>query len=310
MLSTMINPKMRGITFDQLRTFSEVIEQASFTAAGDHLGLSQPAVSQQIRLLEKRFGVRLIERVGRKARPTSAGAILLSYARMILDAMASAETEMAPYVKGTMGKVRIGAGATVSIYFLPAVLRMLRRRFDGLEIFVTTGTVSDVLRQIEDNALDLGLVTLPAAGRMFDVSPLLEDEFVVLSSPEGPVLPRVVTAEVLSRLSVLSYEPGAQMRRIIDDWFTAAGHSVRPTMELGSVEAIKEVARAGLGVGIVPRMAVGQKSQGLRIQGMTPPLNRQVGIVVRRDKPLHRGLRETIAVIRQAAPRFSKALRS
>ncbi len=159
----MINPRMRGITFDQLRTFSEVVERASFTTAGDHLGLSQPAVSQQIRLLEKRFGVRLIERVGRKARPTSAGAVLLSYARMILDAMASAETEMAPYVKGTMGKVRIGAGATVSIYFLPAVLRMLRRRFDGLEIFVTTGTVSDVLRQIEDNALDLGLVTLRAS---------------------------------------------------------------------------------------------------------------------------------------------------
>jgi DNA-binding transcriptional LysR family regulator len=71
MLSPMINPRMRGLTFDQLRTFSEVIERASFSAAADHLGLSQPAVSQQIRLLEKRFGVRLIERVGRKARPTS-----------------------------------------------------------------------------------------------------------------------------------------------------------------------------------------------------------------------------------------------
>lgn len=85
-----------------------MVERASFTAAGDHLGLSQPAVSQQIRLLAKRFGVRLIERVGRKARPTSAGAVPLSYARMILDAMASAETEMAPFVKGTTGKVRIG----------------------------------------------------------------------------------------------------------------------------------------------------------------------------------------------------------
>ena len=153
---------MRGINFDQLRTFLEVIERASFSAAGDHLGLSQPAVSQQIRLLEKRLGVRLIERVGRKARPTSAGAILLSYARMILDAMASVETEMAPHVRGSMGRVRIGTGATASIYFLPTVLRTLRRRFDGLEIFVTTGTVTDVLRQVEDNVLDLGLVTLPA----------------------------------------------------------------------------------------------------------------------------------------------------
>lgn len=304
----MINSKMRGINFDQLRTFSEVIERASFSAAGDHLGLSQPAVSQQIRLLEKRFGVRLIERVGRKARPTSAGAILLSYSRMILDAMASVETEMAPYVKGTMGRVRIGTGATASIYFLPTVLRLLRRRFDGLEIFVTTGTVTDVLRQIEDNALDLGLVTLPAPGRMFDVSPLFEDEFVVLSSLDGPTLPRVVTAEILSRLPLVSYEPGAQMRRIIDDWFSTAGYPVKPTMELGSVEAIKEIVRAGLGTGLAPRMAVGQKSKGLRAQSLTPRLIRQVGIVVRRDKPLHRGLRETISALRQAAPRFLKTL--
>jgi DNA-binding transcriptional LysR family regulator len=306
----MINSKMRGINFDQLRTFSEVIERASFSAAGDHLGLSQPAVSQQIRLLEKRFGVRLIERVGRKARATSAGAILLSYARMILDATASVETEMAPYLRGTMGRVRIGTGATASIYFLPAVLRILRRRFEGLEIFVTTGTVTDVLRQIEENVLDLGLVTLPASGRMFDVSPIFEDEFVVLSSLDGTTLPRVVTAEVLSRLPVVLYEPGSQMRRIIDDWFSTAGYSVKPTMELGSVEAIKEVVRAGLGIGFVPRMAVGQKSQGLRIQGLTPPLIRQVGIVVRRDKPLHRGLRETISALKQAAPRFLKTLPS
>ena len=305
----MINSRVRGINFDQLRTFTEVIERASFSAAGDHLGLSQPAVSQQIRLLEKHFGVRLIERVGRKARPTSSGAILLSYGRMILDTMASAEAEMAPYVKGTMGKVRIGTGATASIYFLPTVLRTLRRRFDGLEIFVTTGTVTNVLRQIEDNVLDLGLVTLPVSGRMFDVSSLFEDEFVALSSTDAAALPRVVTAEVLSRFAIVSYEPGARMRRIVDDWFSAAGCSVKPAMELGSVEAIKEVVRAGLGVGLVPRMAVGQGSPGLRVQSLTPRLARQVGIIVRRDKPLHRGLRETISALHQAAPRFVKTLR-
>ena len=228
---------------------------------------------------------------------------------MILDAMASVETEIAPYVRGTMGKVRIGAGATASIHFLPGVLRDLRRRSDGLEIFITTGTVTDVLRQIEYIALDLGLVTLPASGRMFDVTPLLDDEFVVLSSTDGTTLPRVVTAEVLSRLPVVLYEPGSQMRRIIDDWFSAAGHSVKPTMELGSVEAINEVARAGLGMGVVPRMAVGKKFPGLRVQSLTPPLVRQVGIVVRRDKPLNRGLRGTISALKQAATSFLKTLR-
>ena len=107
------------------------------------------------------------------------------------------------------------------------------------------------------------------------------------------------------------YEPGAQTRRIVDDWFTAAGFAIRPTMELGSVEAMKELVRAGLGVGIVPRMAVEtpHRTPKLQIQSLTPRLTRSIGLVIRRDKPLHRGLRETIAALRRAAPRFSRARR-
>lgn len=299
---------MRGLNLDQLATFVEVIERGSFSAAADRLDLTQPAVSLQVRQLEKRLGVRLIERVGRRARPTPAGTELLAHARTIADAVTAAEESLAPYASGTIGRVRIGTGATACIHFLPAVLRELRRRFPKLEIIIGTGNATEVLRQLEDNALDLGLVTLPAPGRMFDVTPLLEDEFVVLSSLEGPALPRSVTAEHLVRHPIVLYEPGAQTRRIVDDWFAAAGFAIRPTMELGSVEAMKELVRAGLGFGIVPRMAVEtpHRTTKLRIQPLSPRLTRSIGLVVRRDKPLHRGLRETIAALRRAAPRYSR----
>jgi DNA-binding transcriptional LysR family regulator len=179
---------MRGLNLDQLHTFVEVIERGSFSAAADRLDLTQPAVSLQVRHLEKRLGVRLIERVGRRARPTPAGAELLAHARKIAEAVGAAEESLAPYASGTLGRVRIGTGATACIHFLPTVLRDLRRRFPKLEIIIGTGNATEVLRQLEENTLDLGLVTLPAPGRMFDVTPLLEDEFVVLSSPEGPTL--------------------------------------------------------------------------------------------------------------------------
>jgi DNA-binding transcriptional LysR family regulator len=301
---------MRGLSLDQLHTFVEVVERGSFSAAADRLDLTQPAVSLQVRQLEKRLGVRLIERVGRRAQPTPAGAELLAHARRIAQAVGAAEESLAPYASGTLGRVRIGTGATACIHFLPAVLRDLRRRFPKLEIIIGTGNATDVLRQLEENKLDLGLVTLPAPGRMFDVTPLLEDEFVVLSSPEGPTLPRSVTAQHLTRHPIVLYEPGAQTRRIVDDWFAAAGLSIRPTMELGSVEAMKELVRAGLGVGIVPRMAVDRhRTPKLQIQSLTPRLTRTIGLVIRRDKPLHRGLRETIAALRRAAPRFSRTRR-
>jgi len=133
----------------------------------------------------------------------------------------------------------------------------------------------------------------------------------VLSSPEGPTLPRTVTAQHLMRLPIVLYEPGALTRRLVDDWFATQGLTIRPTMELGSVEAMKELVRAGLGVGIIPRMAVDtpHRAPKLQIQSLTPRLTRDIGLVVRRDKPLHRGLRETIAALRQAAPRFSRKRR-
>ena len=302
---------MRGLNLDQLSTFVEVIERGSFSAAADRLDLTQPAVSLQVRQLEKRLGVRLIERVGRRARPTAAGTELLAHARLIAGAVTAAEESLAPYASGTLGRVRLGTGATACIHFLPSVLRDLRKRFPELEITISTGNATDILRQIEDNTLDLGLVTLPATGRMFDVTPLLEDEFVVLSSPEGPSLPRTVTAQHLMRLPIVLYEPGALTRRLVDEWFAAQGLAIRPTMELGSVEAMKELVRAGLGVGIIPRMAVDtpQRSPRLQIQSLTPRLTRGIGLVVRRDKPLHRGLRETIAALRRAAPRFARKRR-
>jgi DNA-binding transcriptional LysR family regulator len=294
---------MRGLSLDQLYTFIEVVERGSFSAAADRLQLSQPAVSLQIRQLEKRLGVRLIERVGRRARPTPAGAELLVHARTIAEAVSVAQHSLAPYVTGAMGRVRIGTGATAGIHFLPPVIRDLRRRFPALEVIIATGNASDIVRRLDENTLDLGLVTLPVTGRMFDVTPLIEDEFVALSSLDGTTLPRTVTAEIVARHPIILYEPGAQTRQIVDEWLSAAGFAIRPTMELGSVEAMKEMVREGLGCGVVPRMAVDgpNRDPTLRIHSLKPRLTRKIGLVIRRDKPLHRGLREMIAALRRAA---------
>ena len=119
---------MRDLRLDQLRTFTEVIAHGSFSAAAERLRLTQPAVSLQVRQLEKRLGVRLIERVGKRATPTPAGAELLDHARRIDASVAAALEGMARHAGGTFGRVRIGTRATACIYLLPPVLRDLRRR--------------------------------------------------------------------------------------------------------------------------------------------------------------------------------------
>jgi DNA-binding transcriptional LysR family regulator len=292
---------MRDLKLDQLHTFVQVIELGSFSAAAERLHVSQPAVSLQVRGLERRLGVRLVERVGKRATSTAAGTELIRHARRIEDAVAAALDGMATYASGTLGRVRIGTGATACIYLLPPALRNLRRRFPTLEITVTTGNTADVLKALDENTLDLGLVTLPAAGRMLEVTPVLEDTFVAIAAADDDRLPAVVTPAALAELPVILYEAGGNTRRIVDQWFAQAGVSVAPVMDLGSVEAIKEVVGAGLGCAVLPGSAVRRTGERVPIvsRPLSPKLQRELALVIRRDKTLTRGLQETIKALQR-----------
>jgi len=287
---------MRGLNVDQLRTFAEVVEHQSFSAAAARLGVSQPAVSLQMRQLEKRFGVRLIERVGRRAAPTAAGVEFLTHARAVEAALDAAMEAMAPHAKGAAGRVRLGTGATACIYLLPPMLRDLRQRFPSLDIMVSTGNTPDMVRAVEENRIDVAFVTLPAAGRMLDVRPVLDDEFVLVA-PRGMRLPREITAAELARLPLVQYEPGANTRRVVDEWAMRAGQALKPIMGLGSVEAMKELTGAGLGACVLPRMALRGRREPFAVRHLKPRLYRKLALVIRRDKPLTKALREMVRAI-------------
>ena len=290
---------MRRLNLDHLRAFVDVIEHGSFSAAARRLDLSQPAVSLQIRQLETWLGVRLIERVGRKSRPTAAGAELLDRARQIDAVVAGTLDAMARHATGALGRVRLGTGATACTFLLPPILRDLRRRFPTLEITVTTGNSGDMIKAVDDNLLDVGLVTLPASGRMLEITPVVEDEFVAIA-PSDQRLPSPLTAAALAALPLLLFEPAGNSRRIIDQWFARSRVAFTPVMSLGSVEAIKELVAAGLGCAILPRISMrSAKDRGsVVLRALSPPLHRKLAVVVRRDKQLTRGLRETVKALK------------
>jgi DNA-binding transcriptional LysR family regulator len=291
---------MRGLNPDHLRAFADVIERGSFSAAAEHLNLTQPAVSLQVKQLEQRLGLRLIERVGRRVTPTAAGTELLAHVRRIEGAIADALEAMADHATGVTGRVRLGTGATVCTYQLPPVLKDLRRRFPSLEVVVSTGNTNHLLKALEENALDVGLVTLPASGRIpgrvFQVTPVVEDEFVALFAAGDPRIPASATPAALAKLPIVFDEPDATTRGIVDRWFARAGLAPKPVTELGSVEAIKKVVGAGLGCSVLPRVVVAgtEKREGIVLRPLSPRLARQLGLVLRKDKPLQRGLREVV----------------
>jgi DNA-binding transcriptional LysR family regulator len=289
---------MRSLNLDQLTTFAAVVELGGFSAAADRLSLSQPAVSMQIRQLERRLGVPLLERIGRRTQPTAAGRELLPHIRRIDGAIGGALEAVGHFSRGVAGRVRLGTGATACTYLLPPSLGELRRRFPSLELMVRTGNTSDILKAVDENDLDIAVVTLPALGRSFAVEPLVEDEIVAVFN-SGSVPPQKMVAANLAMLPVVLYEQGGNSRRVIDDWFRRAGINLKPVMELGNVEAIKQLVAAGLGCGLLPHLAVSGDPAGLLIRSLAPPLHRRIAMVLRCDKTPDRALREVIAALRR-----------
>jgi DNA-binding transcriptional LysR family regulator len=289
----------KTLNLDQLKSFGLVIETGSFSAAADRLGLTQPAISLQVRQLERRLAVRLVERVGKRARATPAGMELLRHAHHIETAVDNAFDALADHASGVTGRVRLGTGATACLHFLPAVLRGLREKFPQLSVVVSTGNTDDHVRKVEENSIDLALVTLPAAGRSLTVMPVLQDEFVAIGRGDTSPLKARVTPVDLGALPLVLFEPAANTRRLVDRWFDSEGRKPQPVMELGSVEAMKEMVAAGLGYGIVPAMSMAGRGAhpDLKISRLQPRMHRTLAIVIRRDKPVSKALRSVLDAI-------------
>lgn len=291
---------MRGLNLDQLITFATVVEHGGFTEAAGRLGLTQPAVSMQIRNLEERFGVRLVERVGKRALPTAAGRDLLPFIRRLREEMEAASAAMGRHRAGQVGRVRIGTGATACIYRLPPILTALRNAHPGLEIIVVTGNTPDILDAVEGGTLDLALVTLPAGRPGLSIEPVCAEELVCVG-PRGDASPpeQAIAPTALADETLILYERGGTMRAVIDGWFMAGGIQPRPSMELGNVEAIKNLVAAGLGRSILPSVTVAgpQDCDRFAVQALTPPLIRTLGLVLRRDKVLDTGVRAMVKAI-------------
>lgn len=285
---------MQGLNLDYLKAFVTVAEHGSFSAAAEHLGLTQPAVSLQVRQLERKLNTTLIERVGRKMRPTAAGVELLGHAEIIEAVVSAAIGAVTRHASGTIGRVRLGTGATACIFLLPPLLGELRRKFPQLDITVITGTTDDIVRALEQNTIDVGLVTLPATSRALELTPVLEEEYFAVA-PRAVALPKPVSAASLRKLPLLLFEPNGSTRLIIDRWFAAADIVPRPLMSLGNVEAIKAMVIAGVGCSVLPGLAVeGGRHPDMVVRPLSPRLYRTLAVAIRKDKRLTRALKVTV----------------
>ena len=290
-----------------VRTLQAIARSGSFSRAGESLHLSQPAISHHVRHLERVVGVPLLNRRGRRASPTEAGAVLLEHAGRAFKVLDEAREAIHRLRGRVAGRVSVGTGATASIYLLPALLRRVRTRYPELDLVVVTGNSTEIAAAVSRGELDVGIVTLPVpSGRGLAISPFYVDRLVAIAPPGRPWRRRApMTAGELAREPVILYERGGTIRRVVDDWFRRGRATPRVAMELGNAEATKKLVGAGLGLSIVSEIAVKAevKAGALSLIPLRPALHRRIGIVRRRDRAPRPALLAVLTALETTAKR-------
>lgn len=247
------------LNLNHLRIFQAVLEQGSITGAARTLRISQPAVSRQLAEFEATLGTRLVDRLARGIRPTAAGEVLGERARRIFAEEKAAELDLGELLGLHRGRLAIGASTTIGSYLVPQVLGDFGRRHPGVWLDLQIGNTRAIQNQVLDGSLDLGLTEGFADAEALEASVFTHDEMVLVAGadPVGPLAGvRSISPEDLVEVPFIIREAGSGTRDVIEAALAERGVELRPTMSLGSTEAIKNAVARGLGVAIVSRLAV------------------------------------------------------
>jgi DNA-binding transcriptional LysR family regulator len=276
------------LNVEHLKTLAEISRDGSFSRAAARRHLSQPAVSHHIRDLERRAGTRLLDRVGKTAVPTEAGRALLVHAARVFDELKQAG-ETLRLMRGELsGPLRVGTGATASTYLFPAILARFHACHPRVDVRVITGNSQRLAHDVLNNTLDAALVTLPVRGRGLSMTALFADSLVAIAGARTFSRTSAWTPADFRGIPLVLYEPEGSTRRLINDWLGRAPE-LNVALELGNIEAIKRTVQAGLGVSIVPSLAVRDeiRLRTLRAWPLRPALRRELAVVIRLDRRTH-----------------------
>jgi DNA-binding transcriptional LysR family regulator len=236
----------------QLRAFCALASAGSYTEAARQLSLTQSAVSHSMKALESDVGCRLLDKAGQKVTLTEAGEMLLVRAKKVVNEMQLMREEIEHLGKWGRGHLRLGASSTACQHLIPAVLREFKESYPQCAITIQPGDGPAILDALRNNQIDIAITLQPKQEPQFDFRPLFTDELQFIVSPLHPWVKtgKVVRAEI-ARQNFILYEKTSFTFQMIDRYFAADDIVLHTAIELGSMEAIKELVKAELGVSIL-----------------------------------------------------------
>ncbi|MDO4540496.1 MAG: selenium metabolism-associated LysR family transcriptional regulator [Syntrophomonadaceae bacterium] len=250
------------------KTYVRVIDTQNFSRTAEEIGISQPAVTKQIQSLEDIYGVMLLERSGRRLRPTEAGETLYQCAREIIRLVERTEREMQAMADSNKGSLTLGASTIPGQYLLPRLIKQYKDIHSQVSISLSISDSERVFNQVADRNLDVGIVGAWLNSRKVEGFPWMTDELVVIAPTnyQGGKGDSVRLSELHNEKWIIR-EKGSGTRRSMEElWFNAGlrRENLTIAMEAGSTEAVIAMVEAGMGISIVSRLALSSAAARLR----------------------------------------------
>jgi DNA-binding transcriptional LysR family regulator len=270
----------------QLTAFCAVVERKSFSQAADRLGVTQPAVSLQIRSLEERLGQRLLDRSGRRVEPTEAGLRLYRGAQRLLALEQQLLEDVAGEADGELrGELAIGAATGPGATVVPVLLCEFQRENPEVRVELTISDTRSVIEAVAQRELELGVVGATPRHRSVAYEPFFQDEVVLVCPPDHRFAGKTIAINDLRGEHLVVMQEGAGVRQVIEEELRKAGTRLRDLdvrLELGLQESVKSAVEGGFGVTFISRSAVeAELAAGAlattRVRGLEP--SRQISLV-------------------------------
>jgi DNA-binding transcriptional LysR family regulator len=268
--------------------FEAVARHQHVSRAAAELLVAQPALSRTIRELERDLGgVRLLEKAGRNVRLTDAGRALHERALAILAEVEAARAEMRGRAGAERGRVGIGTPPTVGVRLLPQVLAEFHQLHPHVELHVRENSSRELVRLLDEGEIDMAIATLPAPRRDMVADSLFEEELVLVVAEGHPLAARgAVDFAELADEPFLLYPPGYEMREATLAACRRAGFSPRVVLDGGEIDMLLRLAEVGLGLALMPPLALGGGEPLARLRVRDQRLRREMGVLHRRDRAL------------------------
>lgn len=287
---------------DQLRAFCYVVEERSFSRAAGRMFITQPAISMQIKSLEREIGQPLFDRSKKEVLATEAGKVLYTHAKRIFQEMDYARNEIDKVQQLVRGTLTMGCSDTVSSYILPSLLSVFIKQYPFLTITVQNRPSLLITEMVLQGSAEIGFVTMPMKDAHLSIRPFYTYSVVAVCATDHAYAQQSrADLSSLTKHRLLLLEPGTKSRMLLDEAFSRAKITPASIMGFGSVEVQKAFAKKGIGIAIVPDFSVKKEAEQdeLAVIPVRGIARRAIGIITRKNSMLSIAAQRFLSLINE-----------